>query len=385
MAVLEDVVEETLTVSETEPTPTSYLGVQTAEIVRMFSAGYWARLLSASGADALTLSESIIALVGAVVIERLNIAESFTTVGTFGLVHVDAVQLADAGSTARQGTALDTLTMAEVLEIARGVHILESLGLAETLAGSARYGISRADNIRLVDRILQFLGGEAADTLQLAPVVQGQQLAHRTVSDTLELVEGITPKFLIGAVAQDVVDLSADQVIQMLFQPHLRETVEFSGAYISPGGGFTAWTMNTRTAAVTEYTNFEFNSFAAVGNKYLAASSSGLFELLGDTDDGDDIVARIKSGYMQFGGVHLSRLKAAYIATRGAGDFILRIITGDGVTYDYAASTRDMLTTKVNMGKGQRARYFAFDLLSAGQDFDLDSIEFVPIVVQRRG
>jgi hypothetical protein len=36
------------------------------------------------------------------------------------------------------------------------------------------------------------------------------------------------------------------------------------------------------------------------------------------------------------------------------------------------------------MGKGQRARYFAFELISAGQDFDLDTIEFVPIVVQRR-
>ena len=43
-----------------------------------------------------------------------------------------------------------------------------------------------------------------------------------------------------------------------------------------------------------------------------------------------------------------------------------------------------MKTTKVNMGKGLRARYFAYELISTGQDFDLDSVEFVPLVAQRR-
>jgi hypothetical protein len=43
-----------------------------------------------------------------------------------------------------------------------------------------------------------------------------------------------------------------------------------------------------------------------------------------------------------------------------------------------------MRSTKFHMGKGQRSRYFAFELISAGQDFDLDTLEFVPLVVQRR-
>jgi hypothetical protein len=47
-------------------------------------------------------------------------------------------------------------------------------------------------------------------------------------------------------------------------------------------------------------------------------------------------------------------------------------------------STRSMRSTKVHMGKGQRARYFSFELISTGGDFDLDTLEFVPIVVQRR-
>jgi hypothetical protein len=36
------------------------------------------------------------------------------------------------------------------------------------------------------------------------------------------------------------------------------------------------------------------------------------------------------------------------------------------------------------MGKGLRSRYFAFELVSTGQDFDLDTLEFIPLVADRR-
>ena len=41
-----------------------------------------------------------------------------------------------------------------------------------------------------------------------------------------------------------------------------------------------------------------------------------------------------------------------------------------------------MRSTKVHMGKGQRATHFLYDI--SGSSLDLDSIEMVPIVVQRR-
>jgi hypothetical protein len=142
--------------------------------------------------------------------------------------------------------------------------------------------------------------------------------------------------------------------------------------------------MNTRTASVTEYGNYDFNSFARIDNTYLGASSSGLYELLGDDDAGTDIIAQIKSGFAQWGGARFSGFKAAYLGVRGEGDFVLRLTTGEGQTYNYSVSTRDMRSTKVHMGKGLRARYFAFELISTGQDFDLESIEFVPLVAERR-
>jgi hypothetical protein len=73
-----------------------------------------------------------------------------------------------------------------------------------------------------------------------------------------------------------------------------------------------------------------------------------------------------------------------YLGTRGGGDFVLKLITGDDKTFIYSVNARDMATTKITLGKGLRARYFAFELVSTGQDFDLDTIEFVPLVSDRR-
>ena len=37
-----------------------------------------------------------------------------------------------------------------------------------------------------------------------------------------------------------------------------------------------------------------------------------------------------------------------------------------------------------DIGKGLSARYFAFELTTPGQDFDLDSVEFIPMMRDRR-
>jgi len=58
--------------------------------------------------------------------------------------------------------------------------------------------------------------------------------------------------------------------------------------------------------------------------------------------------------------------------------------TGDGRQYTYAVQPRYMETARVNMGKGLRARYFSWTLTTVSVDYDLHSIEFVPLVAQRR-
>ena len=170
----------------------------------------------------------------------------------------------------------------------------------------------------------------------------------------------------------------------MIFKPTISETIQITATHIDVSGAVTTWAVNLTNGAVTEYTNFDFNSFAPMGRKYLAASEDGLFELDGADDAGTDIIARMKSGIMQVGAGRLSSIKGIYLGLRGGGSWVLKVVADEDKTYIYSIAAKSMKTTKVEVGKGLRARYFAYELVSTGQEFDLDGIEFLPIVNKRR-
>lgn len=297
----------------------------------------------------------------------------------------DAVRVADLLRVAFPAPLAEGLIVADTLQVIQGVHVVDRLGISDLFLGAARRQVSLVESVRLVDAMAQFLGASVAEALAVLDVLEERSRAGGLIDDNLILSDALTPLLVLRAAVADTVSLSDEQLLRMIWAGDLLDTIALSIGYFGIGGEFTAWTMNTRTSAVTEYRDFVFNSFARVRNICLGASDTGLYELVGDTDVGEDIVATLRGGYMQFGGTHLSRLKEAYISLRAPNDkVLLKIISGDGMEYLYEVDTRSMRNTKVHMGKGMRARYFAYELTSVGQDFDLDSIEFVPLVVARR-
>lgn len=350
--------------------------------VSAFIANVYQQLAAAS--DAINVSPSLVVSYGQVVVERLRIAlsqvpnvhQQFTLSDTIALVERTIIGIPQ--------TVVETIGIA-VDQLAQDlVTLAETLGVQSVLTPTFMYNRSVTETLRLVDALARFFGADAVETIGISEVLAGTGSYPATLAEGVGVAETASPQMVLRVVASDAIDVSATEALNMIFNPELTDQVELSAAYLSPGGGILTWAMNTRTGAVTEYQNYAFNSFAKLGNKYVGASSSGLYELLGDDDDGTSIVATIRSGFAQWSGTHLGSFKAAYLAARGAGQFVLRVITGDGKTYNYTVTAESMKTTKVNMGKGLRARYFAFELVSAGQDFDLDTLEFIPLVADRR-
>ena len=55
---------------------------------------------------------------------------------------------------------------------------------------------------------------------------------------------------------------------------------------------------------------------------------------------------------------------------RGGGQFFIKIIQGDGREYIYEALGQPgLMTTKINVGKGLRTSYIAFNLTKRGAGF----------------
>lgn len=347
-------------------------------------------LISPTRAMLPTLSETIDTadaasfLIGYTIFENLRLIDQALPSARYHLGMAELAAFRDAMQRAYPFALSESTTVAAETIAVLGLRIIERLGVASVLLPSLLYTQSVNERIQLIDSLARFFGAEATDALDVADLVSGPSYKIGTVAETVAIAPALTPTFLMRVTLNDRVQVSDDDLVRMIFNGWLGDGVDVTAVFLLPGTAFTTWAMNTRTAAVTEYRNYAFNSFARIGNKYLGASDSGLYELLGDDDDGEDIVATIRSGFAQWAGAHLHSFKAAYLAVRGTGNFVMRLITADGLVYNYTVTAESMKTTKVNMGKGLRARYFAFELISTGQDFDLESLEFIPLVAQRR-
>lgn len=154
--------------------------------------------------------------------------------------------------------------------------------------------------------------------------------------------------------------------------------VTTGGGALRGGGGQRATWCILPDGASTAYDGFEFSSFARIGDAVYAAGEDGLYELVGDDDDGRPIEARIALGQRNFGSSSLKYISHAYLGVGSDGQLTVAVRLADGTAYQYAARRSDphMRTQRVDFGRGLRATYFDLELRNqAGGDFELDAVE----------
>jgi hypothetical protein len=333
----------------------------------------------------MTPAASVFPRWGAANVDTVSVGDSHVAASRFARTILETAAMAPAALIARGVVASDTVISGHnALVVAQGVALLEALLLPDTVAPRTQFNVAATVTVALSDALRRFIGGAALDSAVFTEALLGDRVTPAVASDIAQITDALAGKLLLRVTAAETVTLDDVEVLKALYRGDIAEGVEIVAGYVSPGDGFTTWAVNTRTGAATEYTAFEFNSFTRMGQRYLAANSTGLYVLDGDTDAGASIVADIKTGIAQFAGSRFTTVQAVYLGMRGEGDFVLRIVEGDGTIRNYAVKAQNMRTVKVQTGKGIRARYLSFELISTGQDFDLDSIEMVPIGAQRR-
>ena len=274
-------------------------------------------------------------------------------------------------------------------------HAIQTSALAFVLTEGAKAGaISTTSMVAATSLVLATKAGatfnapfgcmlyEAARSLDLP---EANCIAYALLQASAIAADVLTETFIISVTLKEGAECSAIDALYLIAQETLAETATAEAFFVIPATS-TTWVINTRTNAISEYQNFAFNSFARVGRKFIGANENGLYELDGDTDDGTDIAWAVRNGMMQMNATRLSGLKGVYLGMRTAtgGDFCLKLIAGDGREYVYAFKAQPgQMTSKVEIGRGLRSRYFAFEL-SGTVDVDLDSFEFVPLTPQRR-
>ena len=121
-----------------------------------------------------------------------------------------------------------------------------------------------------------------------------------------------------------------------------------------------------------------------MGLRQFGVRKDGVYLLQGATDAGQAIEAGVALGKHDFGSQALKHIEAVYAGVSASGQLFLRV--GDGksqYTYKARRVDADMRVQRFDPGRGLRANYFTFDLVSEG-DFELDNITFGVAVTKRR-
>lgn len=146
------------------------------------------------------------------------------------------------------------------------------------------------------------------------------------------------------------------------------------------------WVVNMENGASGQYDNYGFNSFFESDGKYYGVADDGIYELDGDDDNGAEILALIQAGKSDLGTPRQKRIENVYAGVSSEGKLLLKVeADGQSYTYEARSSSETLENHRFDVGKGLRGNYYDFTLLNQnGDDFDLESISFEPVVLSRK-
>lgn len=147
--------------------------------------------------------------------------------------------------------------------------------------------------------------------------------------------------------------------------------------------------MNLPNFAVTQYCDYDFNSFAKIGNNDIGAADNGLFILGGHKDAGADIDAFFELVTSDFGAANAKRIRSIHVGFQAKDNLLLTLKDHeDNNTRDYVLSYThydQQGSGKVAVGRDGISRYWSLKVANTnGTYFAVDSIELIMVILGKK-
>jgi hypothetical protein len=193
-------------------------------------------------------------------------------------------------------------------------------------------------------------------------------------------------QFMADKDAVSDVTVSSETLLSALASISMFSTA--NGDSLLPGdvSQHTAWVANAETNGFTRYENFQFNSFAKIDGEYYGCRDDGIYKLEGVDDAGEPVQSMLSLGKQMFKSTAFKKVHNCYIGVASDGVMYLKVIV-EGEEYLYSSRRSDMnlMTQRVDLGRGLRATFYEFELYNAdGEDFEINNIEFLVAPLTRR-
>ena len=146
--------------------------------------------------------------------------------------------------------------------------------------------------------------------------------------------------------------------------------------------------VNLSNLAISQYCDYDFNSFCRIGDSYFGASESGIFELTGDDDNGTNIDAFFELVLSDFGLSNMKRIRSIYVGGEANGGLTLTLKDDENNLRLYTlnlTSGNVQSSGKVAVDRAGIGRYWQTRIDNiGGAYFAIDDIEVLAIILGRK-
>ena len=146
--------------------------------------------------------------------------------------------------------------------------------------------------------------------------------------------------------------------------------------------------LNLVNMAVTQFCNYDFNSFCKIGGKYFGANDSGIFELTGDDDADSNINAFFELILSDFGISNMKRIRSLYVGGESDGSLTVTLKDDENNSRTYnlnLTSGNKQSSAKVSVGRDGLGRYWQVRIDNvSGVYFAIDFIEVLAVILGRK-
>jgi hypothetical protein len=294
-----------------------------------------------------------------------------------------------------------TLTIANTdsvdLTSESGLELMHTLAALSRLSAVANVSTTVSLSAMLMEQLLGLdlatvvQGMSAEEVVSLTDTLTAAIRAQLAAADSLALADEAQRSFFMLARADENAAFADSMAASLRAWLTLAEGIAFVGLLPLEDGDYQAWAINTDSLGVTQYTNFPFDGLETHKGSTYGLTETGLYELVGDTDEGAPIEAMVRTGMLTFGSTHLKRVTRAFLYITQDDSIYLRVVSEqrgvrDCTTYEISPLEQyDAQLRRVKLGREVRGTAWSFEIGNVdGGSLDLGGAEVLPIVLSRR-
>jgi hypothetical protein len=350
--------------------------------------------------DSVNVVDAVLAQEVLNLLSRTALADSLTSASTLVAAVVEALTLSDRLRLILEAVVTDEVVLESLVSGSPVVTtaLVDALRLQDLAAGTVSALAIVSDAAALASVLRSIQEADTTDAAELAESLEGVVRAMESIVSGAVFSDTVQGLAVVTVVVPDSLALQTEAIGQAMRLALVEDSVAFSVSFQIDGVPYVGIALNGASRAVTEYTNFDFNSLASFNGTLYGAGAAGLYRLQGADDAGTPIDAYLRTAMQRLAGGKSVRQAEAYIGFRANGELQLKVIVSTrdtdtattyvkkGYVYDLEPAPRgSMQPGRFKIGRGLKTVYGAYELRNvAGSDFALDVLEIHPLALDRR-